>query len=308
RDYNLALQIAGSRLEGGAPELQLDGTTLAAGSTGAALSVRGAKDGGWLQGFIDVDWLSRELTVDALGYLRRANLTRAFAAVSLKDLHPSELWQKASLTLSGREIRTADLGVSLYRDVDLEAEVVLSSFWDITGELLWVPTRGDDRELGDGTPVAKHGGWGADLNVASDPARALAGELGGTVFRFGPGTQAEAYVNSTLHPIPSVEARIELDYTTTLDEVRRPRGATTEPADGSPPMPLDPATATDRARLYLFAPQSAQGVSATLRATLALSPHLTLQLYGQLFTAGITYGGPLRAVAQPGKAPIDVAA
>src|SRR5262249_19699706 len=88
----------------------------------------------------------------------------------------------------------------------------------------------------------------------------------------------------------------------------RLRGATTVPSGSAAPMPLDPATATGGERLYLFAPQSAQGVSATLRATLALSPHLTLQLYGQLFTVGITYGGPLRAVAPPGKAPIDLAA
>jgi hypothetical protein len=72
-------------------------------------------------------------------------------------------------------------------------------------------------------------------------------------------------------------------------------------------MPLDPASATTRERLYLLAPQSAQGASGTLRTTLALSPRLTLQLYTQLFTAGITYGDALRALAPPGRGPISVA-
>src|SRR5262249_46329415 len=76
--------------------------------------------------------------------------------------------------------------------------------------------------------------------------------------------------------------------------------------DNGPPMPLDPASALSSERLYLLAPQSAQGVSATLRATLALSPRLTLQLYTQLFTAGITYGTPFRAIAPPGRGPISV--
>jgi hypothetical protein len=308
RDYNLAMQVVGSLLEGGAPELQLDGNTLHAGSAGLAASARAAKDGGWLGGFVDVDWLSPELSVDALGFQRRANLTRAFAAVTVRDLHPTDLWNKATVTLSEREIRTADLGLTLYRDIILEPNITLNSFWTVTGDLMLVPARGDDRELGDGTPVAKHGGWGVSFDVKSDPARALAGELGSAAFFYGPGTVAEVYSSTTLHPIPSIEAQLELDYNTTRDEVRRLRGATTVPDSGAAPMPLDPATATESQRLYLFAPQSAQGVSATLRGTLALSPRLTLQLYSQLFTAGISYGAPLRAVAQPGKATIDLAA
>src|SRR5262249_33428419 len=151
----------------------------AAGSTGAAISARGAKDGGWLQGFIDVDWLSPELSVDALGYQRRANLTRAFAALMFKDLHPGDLWQKAYLDFSWREIRTADLDFPLYRDLVVEPSVTLSSFWTISGELVWIPARGDDRELGDGTPFRKHAGWGVSASVASDPSLAVAASLDG---------------------------------------------------------------------------------------------------------------------------------
>src|SRR5439155_24368560 len=50
-----------------------------------------------------------------------------------------------------------------------------------------------------------------------------------------------------------------------------------------------------------LAPQQARSVSATLRATYSFTPHLTLQAYGQLFTAGISYGAPLRAAVEPGR-------
>ena len=58
------------------------------------------------------------------------------------------------------------------------------------------------------------------------------------------------------------------------------------------PGELDP---TRRARSYVLAPQQARSLSATLRATYSFTPHLTLQAYGQLFTAGISYGNQLGA-------------
>ena len=64
---------------------------------------------------------------------------------------------------------------------------------------------------------------------------------------------------------------------------------------------LDRGSATQRARFYLLAPQSSRSLSGIVRSTYAFSPHLTLQLYTQLFGAGIAYGDPLRADAPPGR-------
>jgi len=64
---------------------------------------------------------------------------------------------------------------------------------------------------------------------------------------------------------------------------------------------LDRATATQRDRFYLLAPQSSRSLSGIVRATYAFSPHLTLQLYTQLFGAGVAYGDPLRADVPAGK-------
>jgi hypothetical protein len=67
---------------------------------------------------------------------------------------------------------------------------------------------------------------------------------------------------------------------------------------------LDRATASQRDRFYLLAPQSSRSVSGIARATYAFSPHLTLQLYGQLFGAGVAYGNPLRADVPPGRSTV----
>jgi hypothetical protein len=53
-----------------------------------------------------------------------------------------------------------------------------------------------------------------------------------------------------------------------------------------------------------LAPQASRSLSITGRSTYAFSPHLTLQLYAQLFGAGVSYGDALRAVAGRGKPPV----
>ncbi len=306
RDWTCTGQVAGSLLTGGATEVVPDGTLLGSGATGSAAQVRLAKDGGFLTGFFDADLLSPRFEVNDLGFSRRANLFRSFAAVTLRDLHPSERWQKAAITLSGREIRNASLDTTLYRDLIVQPEVTFGNFWTALADAIWVPARGDDRELGDGTPIVQRGGWAAVLGLTSDPNRDLSGTLDLVRAAYGPGTASTALLTFTIRPAARLEAHLELGYDGVRDEVRRLRGATTPPSAPGGPAPLDPATATAQQRLYLFAPQSADSFTALLRGTLALSPRLTLQAYAQLFTEGISYGAPLRAEAAPGRGAIRV--
>ena len=70
---------------------------------------------------------------------------------------------------------------------------------------------------------------------------------------------------------------------------------------------LDRGAAIQGPRLYLLAQQAARSVSATLRTTYAFTPRLTLQGYAQLFTAGIAYGAPARAVVQAGRRKVTLA-
>jgi len=42
-----------------------------------------------------------------------------------------------------------------------------------------------------------------------------------------------------------------------------------------------------------------QSISAILRATVTITPRISLQAFAQLFTEGLAYGDPLRAVVGP---------
>src|SRR5207253_7022607 len=82
----------------------------------------------------------------------------------------------------------------------------------------------------------------------------------------------------------------------TIRQVRK----ATDPA-GDVTAELDGDVATQGRRLYLLAPQHSRSVSATLRGTYAFTPRLTVQLYTQLFAAGVSYDQVLHAIADPGK-------
>jgi hypothetical protein len=286
RDWSLTTQLAGSHLSGGADVVQPDGTVISSGMAGYAAQARLAKDGGAITGFVDVDLLSPTFEVNDLGFAKRANLFRSFAAVALKDLHPSDRWQKASLTLSGREIRDASLTTPLWRDLVLQPEITFNNFWTLLGDASLILARGDDRELGDGTPYRQYGGASLLAVITTDTNRSFSTQIGGARNFYTRGSSTQGVWSITARPGAPVEALLELDYDAVDDDLRR----------------IAPATAPiSQQRTYLFAPQSAQAFSLLLRATVAISPRLTLQAYAQLFTAGVSYGAPLKADVAPGK-------
>ncbi|MGE5048889.1 MAG: hypothetical protein ACM3PC_09990, partial [Deltaproteobacteria bacterium] len=92
-------------------------------------------------------------------------------------------------------------------------------------------------------------------------------------------------------PLPQLDGSFELAWNENAGTIRQIRTAT-DPVTGAG---IDPGPATTMPRYYLLSPQQARSVSATLRATYAFTPHLTLQTYAQLFSAGISYGQVLRA-------------
>ena len=105
----------------------------------------------------------------------------------------------------------------------------------------------------------------------------------------------------TLRPISQLETTLAVDFVRGDGLVRQIRTAGALASDDPAMAELDRGNATERARFYLLAPQASRSLSGIVRATYAFSPHLTLQLYTQLFGAGVAYGDPLRADVPPGK-------
>jgi Domain of unknown function (DUF5916)/Carbohydrate family 9 binding domain-like len=313
RDWSFTAQAVGSLLSGGDVEVQNDGTVLRSGSSGAAFSGKLQKDAGPVIGFVSSDWLSPQFTVNDLGFLRRANLFRGFGYLQLRDVHPSSWYQRALLGTWVREVRDSTLSLALAQEVGAETFIQFNSQWTF-GMYGYVSTPVvDDRELGDGTPIERQGLHGGGASFNSDPRKPVQvgayTDLSRGFPRFERTTAFGAYV--TLRPLSQLETTLSVDVSRADGTIRQIRKATevpTPPSDPSvlPPVPadLDPATATTQQRLYLLAPQSSRSVSWILRSTYAFSPRLTLQIYGQLFGAGVAYGDPLRAVVPPGKSTV----
>jgi hypothetical protein len=307
RDWNGALQFAGSALLGGPDQVERDGTVIGGGASGWAASALFAKDGGALTGSLSFDALSPTFWVNELGFMDRQNLLRARASLRLKDLHSRPAWRRASIGLSAEEQRDFD-GFVLRRRADLDASVQLRSYWNLSlsGGVLFPFV--DDRELGDGTPLERRGLLDLRGEVTSDTRRALSADL------FAELQEGEQLLvrkltlgaTLTLRPHPALEGVLGLTYENDAGEVRRICGASV-PASGcylsssDPSAQVPPQSATSTTRLYLLAEQAAESLSATARATLAITPRLSLQLFAQLFTEGIAYGQPLRIEVPPGK-------
>src|SRR5205823_3454859 len=307
RNWNGALQLAGSALLGGPDQVERDGTVIGAGASGWAASALLAKDGGALTGSLSFDALSPTFWVNELGFMERQDLLRARASVRLKDLHSRPAWRRASIGLSGEEQRDFD-GFVLLRRADLSASVQLPSYWNLSlsGGILFPFV--DDRELGDGTPLERRALLDLKGGVTTDTRRPLFADL------FAELQEGEELLvrkvtlgaTLTLRPHPALEGVVGLTYENDYGEIRRICGASV-PASGCYLSSSDPAAqvlpqdATRATRLYLLAQQAAQSLSATARATLAITPRLSFQLFAQLFTEGLAYGPPLRIEVPPGK-------
>ncbi len=313
RDWSFTGQAVGSVLTGGDVEVQDDGTVLRDGSSGAAFSGKLQKNAGPLVGFVSGDWLSPQFTVNDLGFMRRANLFRGFGYLQLRDVHPSSWYQRALVGTWVREVRDSTMSLALAQEVGAETFVQLNSQWTLSFYGSLTTPVVDDRELGDGTPIERQGQRGGGASFNSDPRKPVQvgayTDLSRGFPRFERSTGFGAYL--TLRPLSRLETTLSVDYLRGDGAIRQIRKATAVPAPVAdpnqlPPVPadLDPATAATQQRLYLLAPQSSRSVSGILRSTYAFSPHLTLQLYAQLFAAGVAYGDPLRVVVPAGKSTV----
>jgi hypothetical protein len=310
RSYGFSGQVAGSLLTGNNPRTLRDGTFLDSTASGYALSSRLYTTKENFFASLWTDELSPGFNVNDLGYMQRANLFRAMGYTGIRDPHPGPLWQRAQLMLFGREVRDAGLHFPLERDAGIEGFFTSNSFWFFDAGAFWGDVYQDDRELADGTPIERQAGWGYFGFISTDSRRALQLQFAWFESRGYPRFERSNSLDWSLvfRPLPQLDGRFDVSYNESAGTIRQIRTATDNPprCAATPCTPGDVITlrrtgATDRERLYILAAQQARSISATLRATYSFTPFLTLQAYAQLFTAGISYDDPLRAVVGPGR-------
>jgi hypothetical protein len=267
-DYTTVGQLSASLLQGGAPRLMPDGTRIQSGDVGTSSRLVLAKDGGqhWLWeiwGAAD----GRKLETNDLGYLDRAGQFGGGGSLTYRTL---ERWRgiiETSTELSPIYLSNYDR-LPVWRALELESKVRLTSFWSLGAELQWRPTRFEDREVGDGTALERPGATGLSVEIESDPRAAVSARLAGWVERSrGHTLRGEADV--LFRVLPALDLEVMPRVLSSKDE---PRYAV-----------------TTEAGTHVFGRLRASSADVTLRATYTFTPRLTLQAYAQLFLAARHY-------------------
>ncbi len=279
-------QAAASQIVGGPPARRLpDGVVLRPGDRGAGAYLTAGRIGGepW-RVEVHYDYQSPRLDLNASGFQKTQN--DQTGRLALRYVRPlgGGPFLSYSASLSGSVQWTTDgRGIVRGASVGLDLAAQLRSFQQISCTLAHDDFRFDVREIrGSGIPYLRIPLRLARCALSTDLRRPLYLELSGWVGHYpsrGPLEGSDVYGGRTVavyRPHPSFEARLELeaergDY--------RARWIETQPAA----IPTDPDT-------LLFADQRSAYLSALLRLQLVLTPRLTLQGYGQLYTEYWRFG------------------
>jgi hypothetical protein len=287
-------QLTGSRVEGGPPERTLrDGTVLRRNDLGAGTYLRAGKRGG--RGFrfdVAYTYADPRLDLNAAGFQQRQNEQEGGATLKWAML---DLGAFHELTLVGGgygrwstdgHAQARGWGAAVGFDARLKDPYLRASF-----RLRHTDPMYDAREIAfTGIALRRPPTEEVSLDLSTDPARTVSGELGGYVGRslaVGP-LEAVGYhgVNAgvAIRPHQRLETRLVAAYDRNGYGVR--------------------FLEDDGADLLTFGALRADTLSLTLRQLLVLTPRLTFQLYGQLFTAFESWGPFFSARAQ-GTSPIE---
>jgi hypothetical protein len=272
-DYGAAIQAVGTALENGPARPARDGIPVEPGHLAGGVSAYVAKDGGphWLASA----WqylTGRQLEFNDLGYLERKNDYQGYFALTYRTLDP---WWGTLQTRSwlGVNLRETLDGLTLWREVKAATSVSFRNFWSFYADVHLRGAYYDDREVGDGTALEHARRAGLNFEIDTDPRRALVGLLNIDGELIADGYHLDGRAQLSWRAL----SRLQLDLLPTASyDTGEPRYVATDIAAAM--------------SAYVFAPQTAASVGATVRASLSFTPELSLQLYTQLFLAWVHYG------------------
>lgn len=266
--YLVQGQVLASAIRGGPPRQLPDGTTLCDGDVSPGASLLLAKQAGTIRGELEYEGYGRRVDLDDLGYLQRQNLHSFWSVAELYAAEPTSWAHDGRARLEVYRRENLD-GLHLASGYQINSSATFRNFWGSFVELHLRPAHYDDREVGDGTALERAGLIGLELEVESDPRRIGTGAAALTLQKLANGDRVEGATSFAVHPTPQLDLEISPEVGFTRGEPRF-----VGPADDGSPT---------------FGEQQALSLGAILRAAFAFTPELTLQAYGQLFTARVSY-------------------
>jgi hypothetical protein len=270
-DWVTGGQAIATSLHEGPPRAVRDGTIIKPGDVGSGAFVFLNKEGGthWV-GDVALEYEGRKLDYNDLGFNQRSNDYRWRTDVEYREMKPWWLFLESHARFEYFGRTNID-GLLIGSGYQLNVSGTFKNFWQYFTEVHWRPAYFDDREVGDGTALQRRGLFGYELEVSSNPAKAVsfhaetqtqAVEGGAFIFNGTAGVLTRALPALDLELLPTAI------YTT-----GEPRYASAGANPGQ----------------YVFGKLEAKSLGATLRATYTFMPRLTLQTYGQLFLASGHY-------------------
>lgn len=277
-DWGMLGQIDGSQIVKGPPERTLpDGTALHSGSRGLGGYLTGGKLGGEPFRFdVGYEYESPRLELNAMGFLPRQNRHRISVGTKLFQTEWGSL-QNASLSFRVAKNWSADgRGVDTYRGIALNGNAFFPGYHFLGCDLGVDDAEFDIRDVGTGLPLQRRPTHYAVCYTQTDPGRTLSvlAQLGiGLRFPTSHLPRKLGYagnVRLTIRPHSRLETQLGVAQDLTPYDVRYASGATDGP--------------------LVLADLTSEFLSLTLRQLLVITPRLTLQAYGQLFSAYAKYG------------------
>ncbi|APR88160.1 hypothetical protein A7982_13509 [Minicystis rosea] len=267
-EYVLTGQAIATLVDKGPPRTFEDGTVIKSGDWGPAVLVRASKEGGKnLVALAEYEIYGRRVDYNDLGFMLRQNVQRVHTNVEFRTLTPHgpslethtyfDFAQRDNLSFQN-QMRWFALGNN----------TKFKNFWNIYGEIHYLPRHFDDREVGDGTALQRSGLFGFEVWLASDQRKRFYAELW-TQTRF-----IENGFSFTGEGKISVKILPQWDFDllpTWFHTFGEPRYFDT------------------RGAAHLFGRQRAQSLGLTLRSTYTFLPRLTLQAYAQAFLEAVHF-------------------
>ena len=228
--------------------------------------------GEWLYGF-EASMISPGFEMNDAGFQTIADIYSLTMGGTRRWVEPGRYFRSASLTLGGSERRNFG-NLVFQREISLRGNGQTMGFQSLRGSLRYGMETLDHRTTRGGPAMTRPANWGGNLWFNTDGRRRVAG---GMSVNFSGDAEGSYSISAGPMLFGRGEGLFSWNVRPSLRKSRNAAFYVTQ-AD-------DPAAHATFGRRYVFAELEQHAIDVTIRMDLAITPRMTLQVYGQPFVA-----------------------
>ena len=228
--------------------------------------------GEWLYGF-EASMISPGFEMNDAGFQTIADLYSLTLGGTRRWVEPGRFFRSASLTLGGSERRNFG-NLVFQRQISLRGNGQTVGFHNLRGSLRYEMETLDHRVTRGGPAMTSPANWGGNLSLNTDGRKRVSGGFSAT---FSGDVEGSYSISGGPTLFGRGEGLFSWSVRPTFTKRRNAAFYVTQ-AD-------DPAAQATFGRRYVFAELEQSAINVTIRMDLAITPRMTLQVYGQPFVA-----------------------